>query len=153
MAQSIKISGLDEFAKDLDQLRDRLPQKRKEAHQRLSRKMLSQVKNALREKAKSSSGKIESFQEGVVGSGGGYAAVRPKSDRYEGYAMGHITNAVENGHAVRKPSGSLKKYRPRGKHKYVIGLAFYQAAGKNLEKMALDEANRIADEIEKELKG
>ena len=115
--------------------------------------MLAEVQDALTQKAGESSGTVAGWQESYVGTKGGYAAVRPKAQTFhEGYAVGYITNAIENGHAIRRPSGKWKHYRARIKKRYVLGLHFYrEVQGGRLEKLALDAANRLADQIQKSL--
>ena len=156
MAQSVKINGLDYLQEDLKKLTEELPEMRREAHERLSRQMLAEVQKDLSQRAKDSTGKVAGWQEAYVGTKGGYAAVRPKAKTFveyknRKYAVGYVTNAIENGHAIRRPSGKWKNYRARIKHRYVLGLKFYNQAGSKLEKMAIDEANRLADSIQKSL--
>lgn len=85
-------------------------------------------------------GRVKSWQEAHVGSGGGYVAVRPKAETYietengNRYAVGRITNAIVSGH--RTPSGGRVEAFP-----------FYdraQSAMKNL-------ARRTADKVVKTL--
>lgn len=153
MPQSVKINGLEQLRDDLQKLAEELPEMRREIHEELAGQMLAEVQNALAQKAEGSSGTVAGWQESYVGTKGGYAAVRPKAKTFhEGYAVGYITNAIENGHAIRRPSGKWKHYRARVKKRYVLGLHFYrQVQGNRLEKLALDAANRLADQIQKTL--
>lgn len=152
MAQSVKINGLDYLQEDLKKLTEELPEMRREAHERLSRQMLAEVQKDLSQRAKDSTGKVAGWQEAYVGTKGGYAAVRPRAKTFaKGYAVGYITNAIENGHAIRRPSGKWKHYRARIKQRYVLGLGFYNQTSSKLEKMAIDEANHLADQIQKSL--
>ncbi len=149
MAQSVKISGLEHLRKDLEELSEELPEMRREIHEELAGQMRGEVEEALARKAGSSTGKVAGWQEGYVGTKGGYAAVRPRAKAFhEGYAVGYITNAIENGHAIRRPSGKWKGYRARVKKRYVLGLHFYrEVQGGRLEKLAIDAANRMADAV------
>lgn len=70
---------------------------------------------------------LAAAQEYRVGSGKGYVAVRAKAKTdLDGYAAGYVTNALENGHAIRRPSGAAKRKRAsrakvaavRGKYMY-----------------------------------
>ena len=153
MAQSVKISGLERLREDLEGLSASLPEMRREIHEELAGQMLAEVQDALTQKAGESSGTVAGWQESYVGTKGGYAAVRPRAKAFhEGYAVGQITNAIENGHAIRRPSGRWKGYRARVKKRYVLGLHFYrEVQGGRLEKLAIDAANRMADRIQKAL--
>ena len=153
MAQSVKISGLEHLRKDLEELSEELPEMRREIHEELAVQMRGEVEEALARRAGSSTGTVAGWQEGYVGTKGGYAAVRPRAKTsYRGYAVGQITNAIENGHAIRRPSGRWKHYRARVKKRYVLGLHFYrEVQGGKLEKLAIDAANRMADRIQKAL--
>ena len=153
MAQSVKISGLERLREGLEGLSASLPEMRREIHEELAGQMLAEVQDVLAQKAGESSGTVAGWQESYVGTKGGYAAVRPKAQTFhEGYAVGYITNAIENGHAIRRPSGKWKHYRARIKKRYVLGLHFYrEVQGGRLENLALDAANRLADQIQKSL--
>lgn len=152
MAQSVKFNGLDYLQEDLKRLAEELPEMRREAHERLSKQMLAEVRKDLSQRAGESTGTVAGWQEAYVGTKGGYAAVRPKANtNHKGYAVGYITNAIENGHAIPRPSGKWKHYRARIKHRYVIGIKFYNQASSKLEKMAIEEANSLADNIQKSL--
>lgn len=148
MAQSVQINGLDSLEESLKSLLEDAPDLRREVHERLAVQMLKEVRESLRQKSKTFTGEAASWQESQVGSGGGYAAVRPKKGKdARGYAFGYLTNALENGHQIRKPSGKWKHYKARIKYRFVVGLGFYKQSKSKIEKTAIDEANRLADEI------
>lgn len=80
---------------------------------------------------------VAGWQSTFPGSGGGYVAVRPKAKtEYKGYAVGYITNALENGHIT--PSGT-----------FVSGKGFYAAArnelGQGLDEKVLRLVEQVAD--------
>lgn len=105
--QSVEISGLKEVQKKLDGFPEAMKQARGEFFEEAGQKMLSTVRRRI-----GGQGYVANVQEVYTGSGGGYAAVRAKAKtELRGYAAGYITNALENGHAVRKPSGSAKRER------------------------------------------
>lgn len=92
--------------------------------------------------------KVAGWQEKYVGSGGGYAAIRPEIGEHEGYAKGYITNAIENGHLVR-PRASSKSH---GYHRYtgqfrVKGLGFYAKARSVMKQVAQNHAKSLEGEI------
>jgi hypothetical protein len=147
--EGLKISGLDGLQKRIQAAIDDNPDRRQEMHGRIAERLLQTVQGEI-----GGSGKIAGMQESVVGSGGGYAAVRPKKGRdRSGYAYGAITNAVESGHAIRRPSGYAKGYRARIRKRYVLGKHFYQASRTAALRIALEEAGKWADEIEQVLRG
>lgn len=67
-------------------------------------------------------GKVQSWQQKYMGSGGGYTAVRPAANTYDrsGNAVGYVTNAIEGGHRVRTGRGPsrAKMQRVSGKWMY-----------------------------------
>ena len=146
---ALKITGLDDLQKRLQAVIDGSPGRRREMHERIAERLLQTVQGEI-----GGSGKIAGMQESVVGSGGGYAAVRPKKGRDRtGYAYGAITNAVESGHAIRRPSGFVKGYRARIRKRYVLGKHFYAKSRTAALRIALEEAGKWADEIEQVLRG
>lgn len=97
------------------------------------------------------SGRVQDWQTVYLGSGGGYAAVRAKAGAYTGagrarYAVGYVTNAIENGHRVRSASGTARRSRrSRAALSYVPGKHMY------LTTPAAQLAARAAAQIEGEL--
>ncbi len=154
MAQSVQINGLDDLSEDFRRLaEEELPQMKRELHEALAGQLREEVVKSLGDRAKSSTGKVAGWQEKYVGSGGGYAAVRPQRGKNRtGYAYGYITNSLENGHVIRRPSGRWKGYRARVKKRYVLGIHFYDRARGAAEKLAIDGANRLAGEIIQKLR-
>lgn len=152
MAQSVQINGLDELIQRLRDMADDFPRIRREFHEQVAEEIQEEVQKSLENRVRTNTGKIAGMQEKYVGSKGGYAAVRPKAKMFhKGYAYGYITNSLENGHAIRRPSGRWKGYRARVKKRYVLGIHFYERAGRAAEKLAIDGANRLADEIKQKL--
>lgn len=108
------------------------------------------------------SGRVRSWQGSYVGSGGGYAAVRPKEETYietkgkqkgfragpKKYAVGYVTNAINNGHrAPRNTHGYLTSGR------IVAGKQFYQLAQAQAEKVGQETAQQILDTVINHLEG
>ncbi len=94
-------------------------------------------------------GKVQSWQEVYRGSGGGYAAVRARAKTFDrSYAVGYITNAIENGHRIRSPSGRAKHYKPRIKQPgKVRGLGFYADSRAATESLANAAGAELAEAI------
>lgn len=84
---------------------------------------------------------VAGWQSTFPGSGGGYVAVRPKAKtEYKGYAVGYITNALENGHIT--PSGT-----------FVTGKGFYAAARSELGRDADEKVLRLVEQVADGLTG
>lgn len=122
---------------------------------------------ALMDAAIGGSGRVKSWQQSYVGSGGGYAAVRPRKKTYAEarvrqtfeerrkpphptYAVGYITNAVNGGH--RTPSHrmgqakGLRGYRVNTTG-YVSGRGFYEAVQNQAEDVGEKAAEEILDAL------
>lgn len=102
------------------------------------------------------SGRVRNWQEAYVGSGGGYAAARPKAETYAEsrgkqifkdpkkekprprYAVGYITNSITSGH--RSPRNKAGYYTSA---KRVAGKHFYQHAQDLAEPVAQEVAEQI----------
>lgn len=151
MAQSVTVKGLDELIGSLQDVAEDFPRVRREFHEAVTEEIREEVLKSLGSRAKSNTGKVAGWQESVVGSGGGYAAMRPRKGKTGKYAYGYITNALENGHAISRPRNNRKGYRARIKKRYVLGLHFYERAKPFAEKRAIDGANRLADTIKQKM--
>ena len=69
--------GLRQFAKHCDAEVKRKRADQRAIHERLGARMQSEVRSQIRGKINDAHGHISGVQARVVGSGGGYAAVRP----------------------------------------------------------------------------
>lgn len=151
MAQSVTVKGLDELIGSLQDVAEDFPRVRREFHEAVAEEIREEVLKSLGSRAKSSTGKVAGWQESVVGTLGGYAAMRPRKGKNGKYAYGYITNAIESGHAISRARKARKGYRARIKKRYVLGLHFYERAKPLAEKRAIDGANRLADTIKQKL--
>lgn len=144
--QSVEIRDLSE---DFYAMARKFPEERKRLMEEVAKTMQGVVSGKI-----GGAGKVQSWQDTFVGTRGGYAAVRPKRDTsYQGYAVGYITNAIENGHQVRGPSGHARRYRPRLKKTRVPGKGFYAEAGGQVDEVVLQAAQRMLDRMAEELEG
>lgn len=155
----LDISQLTQFSSALDALVRDAPELQKELHTELADELKQALDNCIDETFPSRSYRIINWQEKHVGSMGGYAAVRPaKGDtemKWKGKPMskGLITAKLEDGHSVRRPSGSGKNYRPRLKTVYVDGRHFYANTAKEIERTAISRAERMVNTIAERLEG
>lgn len=108
-------------------------------------------------------GKVRRWQGAYVGSGGGYAAARPKAKtfaedsrgRITRYQVGAVTNAIDSGHRFPTPSGRSKRYRPRinSGRQNVPGRNFYKSAQAQAPKVAQEAVQQVADSLIKHMEG
>lgn len=112
------------------------------------------------------SGRVRNWQEAYVGSGGGYAAVRPRAETYAEsrglqtysaprkerprprYAVGYITNAITSGHG---PPRNKAGYCSSAKR--VVGKHFYQHAQDLAGAVAQETAEQIVQALTDHLEG
>ena len=125
--QSVEIRG--DPAGILKQLPEAVQKARREVLEDLGRDILAAVRRRT-----GGRGRVAGVQEVRLGSGGGYAAVSPRTNTFlRGYAAGYVTNSLENGHeqapgrfvpGLRPGSGRgngarLRSVRVSGKHMYL----------------------------------
>lgn len=119
-----------------------MPELKRAAFEDLGPEILAEVREEI-----GGSGKVQDWQEDQVGSRGGYVAVRPKArtwtDGSGRYAVGYVTNAINSGHDVRRPSGAGKRYRPRKKMDFVPGKHFYEDAAQRSEALIRRAVGRL----------
>ena len=149
--QSVEISGLRETITKLDAAPEIIREARAEFFEEAGTSLLSDVRGRI-----GGTGKIAGVQEFYVGTGKGYAAVRAKAKTDIGkYAAGYITNALENGHAIREATGKAKRERrSRAKVSRVPGKYMYRnTAAQELDQLAETGARRIEELVAKKLEG
>lgn len=150
--QSLEKSDLEKFSDDLNDILDKIPDARRELHEKIAVMAKQEVNTQINVSGiHDSGGRIKEWQEPHVGSGGGYAAVRASGSSSGDNSPGAITNYLENGHKIRRPSGQAKRYRPKIKLPYVDGKHFYQNSKAALESKVIDLAENYADDLLKGL--
>ena len=154
---TVDTSGIDDLLESWDRLVRQFPDTKRALLERLAPQMLQAVRRAV-----GGSGKVAGWQEPHMGSGGGYAAVRPRAETYQAtrsgtrYAVGYITNAIEGGHRHGGPRGSTKPdyhYRPRLNKAATPGKFFYRNARQGLASLTEGEIQALAGEIKAGLEG
>lgn len=152
--QSVDLFDFKSFDDELKALLEEVPERRKELHSRIADEIKSEVDKQINDSGlNDSSGRVKEWQTSHVGSGGGYAAVRATDKSIGDNSPGAITNYLENGHAIRSPSGNNKRYRPRIRKAYIDGYHFYKSAKNNVEARAIAIAEEYAKEIAERLEG
>ena len=132
--QSIQVQGMKQVEKELETLLKETPELRKKLHQRLAEVALKEVQQAIAGSVNDSNGHVQTWQEKYVGSGGGYAVVRPTNSGTGSNSPGAVTNYLEGGHRIRSPSSAAKRRRkPRIRVAYVDGRHFYASVATRIE--------------------
>lgn len=142
--QSLEITGLKELTAALDAAPDVIRQAKAEFFEEAGARLLTDVQIRI------GGPRVSAVQEYRVGSGKGYVAVRAMADTdLDGYAAGYVTNALENGHAIRQPTGNVKrKRRSRAKVASVPGKHMYRDTREaEAQRVAETGANRIKTAI------
>jgi hypothetical protein len=150
--QSVEMNGLRDLDGDFEHILRELPGARRRLHEEVGAAILAEVREHITSTGiNDARGRVKGYQEHFVGSGGGYAAVRAVRGRGphgSSDSPGAITNYLENGHKIRRSSGTAKRRRKgRAKKPYVDGYGFYEAARANAETVALAAAERYADSV------
>lgn len=153
----IDLSELDRLTEKMAQAPEVLARAKRQAFEASATKMKAVVDREI-----GGSGRVQSWQEKCVGSGGGYAAVRPKKETWtektkkkgHQYAVGYVTNAINSGHRFPTPSGR-KYYKPkiRSGAMTVKGRKFYQQAQAQTGQIAQETAEQIVQTVMDHLEG
>ena len=151
MAQDL--DGLRQFGKRCDAEVKRKRADQRAIHERLGARMQVEVRGQIRNKVNDDESHIRGIQARVVGSGGGYAAVRPSGTDSGPDSLNAITNYLENGHAIRRPNWGNPRYRRRVNVLYVDGRGFYAAVRPSLPRMLQSEVDRWGREVASRLEG
>lgn len=147
-------TGLDELSASFNKLLDSREGLRRKYHERIADIAKEAVDRNISVTINDKNSKIRNWQERVVGSSGGYAAVRPVKGPGGKSSPGAITGYLERGHRTRRPSGNAKRKRLRRvKVTYVDGRHFYDAAQREVAAKAIEVANQYAEEIVNILNG
>ena len=141
----------DRIGAAFDKILQEFPERRRELHERVGRAVQRELQRQIAASGiNDSSGRVRRWQVVHVGTGGGYAAVRPEKGKTGADSPGAITNYLEGGHRIASPRGG-KNYRPRLRVSYVSGYHFYVNTSMRAESIAIGEAEAWADEIAREL--
>ena len=141
----------DRIGAAFDKILQEFPERRRELHERVGRAVQRELQQQIASSGiNDSSGRVRRWQVVHVGTGGGYAAVRPEKGKTGADSPGAITNYLEGGHRIASPRGG-KNYRPRLRVSYVSGYHFYVNTSMRAESIAIGEAEAWADEIAREL--
>lgn len=149
--QSVDLKGLDELERDIADLIKSFPDMQRELHEEFANTIKKKVDSEIVASLKNGASKIKRWQGKYVGSYGGYAAVRAVDNSTGSESPGAITNYLENGHKIRKPTGRNKRYKPRINKIYVDGYHFYSKASNNLEADIIKISEKFANKIRNKL--
>ena len=150
--QGVDFSGLNELDDMFNEILNDFPDKRRELHEDMKQMLKREVDSSISGSLNDNNGLVKSWQEARTGSGGGYAAISAKRNTFHNeYAVGYITNALENGHRIRPPKRQSKYYRSRVKQARVEGRSFYQKSISNAISKAIDMTRQMVDELTNEM--
>ena len=160
---SVEYKGLEELDRRFASAMKERPELRRQMHTEVSKELQYEVLDQIDRvgigqsrgragNANRPSGGLRDWQGRYVGTGGGYAAVRPIGKADGGgtgrNSAGAITNYLERGHKVRRPTGKAKRQRKsRGKVGYARGYYFYTAARSRSQQVAIAAANAYAQRM------
>ena len=151
----VEVKGIDEINRILDDVIKEFPDARRQLHEEIGREAFEIVQNQIASTSNSSSkksGTVRGMQRVVLGSGGGYVAVKPKKGSGP-ESPGAITVYNENGHRIRRPTGLSKRYRPHIHTVFVSGRHFYQKSESLVQAAAIRRAEAFANELAKKFGG
>lgn len=137
--QGIDVRGLDILADQIDALLLEMPERKRTFHARISVRLKETVDAEIEMRLDDAEGHVRAWQTSSVGSGGGYAVVRPHKGKTGRDSPGAITNYLENGHRIRSSSHRARAF------------GFYAAARQSAKIILLEEAESFAAEIEEML--
>lgn len=147
-----ELNSLDMITEALNDMIKKFPEIRRVIHEEIGTMMKSEIDREISSSGFSDGGqKIKGFQEKHIGSGGGYAAVRPKKQPSGREGAAAITVYNERGHKIREPKNESKRYRPKIKVPYVNGRHFYENAKKAAADRAVEIVERSIENLTKEL--
>lgn len=154
-------SELDRLVEKLARSPEVIAQAKRQAFEAAAPRLQKLVQNEI-----GGSGRVRNWQEAYVGSGGGYAAARPRAETYAEsrglqtytaprkerprprYAVGYITNAITSGHG---PPRNRAGYYSSAKR--VAGKHFYQHAQDLAGAVAQETAEQIVQALIDHLEG
>lgn len=152
--QSVDISGLDKIDKALSDAPKKAPELRRKLHEELARNMHHAVVGNIGLTTERHTGDLQRWQKAYVGSGGGYAAVRPENTSTGTNSPGAVTNYVNSGHKIRRAASSMRGRRKRRiRVAYVDGRHFYQSAARDMEGALVSLAEKFARDIASIIEG
>ena len=157
--EGIDYTGLDDLERRFESALKGHPARRREMHEKVG----DALRGAVRAEVPASGvndgrGRVRNWQERFIGTGGGYASVRPVGEK-EGHKPGRnspgaITRYLESGHKVRGPMPGAKRARKsRASAQYTRKYGFYASARSRAQAVAFAAAEEYAGEIAERLGG
>jgi hypothetical protein len=152
--QSINTRGLDELSQRFEKLLRESDDLRREFHEEAAQVLKREISRSIDSSGlQDGRGRIKGWQESRIGSRGGYAAISAEKGETGPNSPGAITNYLENGHRIRRPSGRAKRYKPRNRVIYVNGFHFYAGAVRSVQAQLVGRAEELARKIGDTLEG
>lgn len=157
MGNNIDTTQLEKLSRNLEQAMKEFPEERRAAHEKvgqmLEKRLKATMSARLNTRNKNPKGVI-GWQEVHVGSKGGYAAIRPAKTPSGKNGAGAITNYLESGHKIRRPSGKAKRLqKSRIRVAYVAGRYFYRDTAREISQNAEQIMKELAQTMAKKIEG
>lgn len=155
---NVDLTRLNGLAEDFRDLARQFPAERRALMETVGERIRETVVSQIDASGlNDANGNVKRWQIVSIGSGGGYAAVRPAGKK-EGAPTGNnspgaITNYLNSGHRVRRPSGRDPSYHPRFHVVRTREFPFYEASQASAEAAALQEAQAFIDRIAERMGG
>lgn len=128
--------GFEELDKMFDDMLNKFPQKKRELMEDVGDKMYDQVINNIDNTVKEDTGNLKAGVTKILGSKGGYAAVKPN------YGIAPHTHLIEDGHRIIR-GGKIVGWA-NGKHMYRNAI---EQVSDEVEKMAESMIDELVGEI------
>lgn len=129
--------GWEELDKMFENLLKRFPEKKKELMEDVAQEMYLQVLTNIAETVEPKTGNLGKGVKKVIGSNGGYAAVKPD------YSIAPHSHLIEDGHRIIR-NGKVVGWA-NGKHMYRNAL---DQVADDIEGMAQDMINELVGEVD-----
>ena len=137
-----------------EDLIEEFPEVKLEALKAAGEAALEEVRSQIDRRVQDSHGRVKRWQNMRVGSKGGYVAISATDETAAVSPTGtrtarDVTQYIDQGHAIRKPSGTAKRYVPkiRSGRTYVPARQFYSWARMNAAKIATEAADNALEQF------
>ena len=155
----VTVQGLDKLTRALEDVGKDAPQMQRRVHEQLGEELQRTVQTKVYTVLTRRTGKVGRWQVKYIGSGGGYAAVRPAEAPAGPNGAGAVTNYIVSGHVKRvsrfwsaKQTRRTRTLRAKASGNWVSGRDFYAASRAEAPRLLERAANTLAEQIANKLR-